>query len=83
MTDEPLSQPAVPVATVQTQAASPNRYLKNDGTDARAAMRAGLEISAICVVGITVILTLYYVSLRLLTVLFPPKSGGESSSEED
>ena len=83
MTDEPLSQPAVPVATVQTQAASPNRFLKHDGTDAKAAMRAGLEISGICIVGITIILTLYYVSLRLLTVLFPPKADGESSSEEN
>jgi hypothetical protein len=60
-----------------------NRYLRHDGTDASAAFRAGLEISGICVVGIAIILTLYYAGLRVLVALFPPKQTSEPTANDD
>ncbi len=58
---------------VQTSTAVPNKYLAHDGRDPGAAMKDGLEITGICVIGLAVILTLYYTSLRILTACFPSK----------
>lgn len=67
--------------TVQIPSAGPNRFIALDGHDPTAAMRAGLEITGVCVIGIAVILTLYYCSLRILSACFPPKS--EKAEEDD
>lgn len=55
---------------------SVNRYVRLDGTDAWAAFKAGLEISGICVVGILVLLTIYYGSLKLMAGMFKPAPEG-------
>lgn len=60
--------------TTQTQPAKINKFMVHDGTDPNAALKAGLEITGICVIGIAIILTLYYTSLRILTACFPPKA---------
>jgi hypothetical protein len=67
--------------TVQTSTAVPNRFIALDGSDPAAALKAGLEITGICVVGIAVILTIYYTSLRILSACFPPKP--ETPEEDD
>ena len=79
MNDMTESQPQ----TVAVQGIPANRYLRHDGSDAGAAFRAGLEISGICVVGIAIILTLYYAGLRILVALFPPKPAAEASQDDD
>lgn len=60
-----------------------NRYAPLDGNDPGAALRAGLEITGICIAGIAVILTIYYFSLRLLAAAFPPKPADEAPEVDD
>jgi hypothetical protein len=72
-----------PTQTDAVQTVPVNRFIKQDGTDAGGAFRAGLEISGICVVGIAIILTIYYVSLRILVALFPPKPATEATPDDD
>lgn len=62
---------------------TPNRFVIRDGTDPSSALRGGLEISAICVIGLAVILTLYYTALRILVALFPPKQEDSPATEND
>lgn len=68
-----MSSPSPSNITVQTTSAGVNRFIALDGQDPAAALKAGLEITGICVVGIAIILTVYYVSLRILSACFPPK----------
>jgi hypothetical protein len=77
------NMPESQTQTVAVQEVPVNRFLKHDGTDAGAALRAGLEISGICVVGLAIVLTIYYVGLRILVVLFPPKPEAKATVEDD
>ncbi len=72
-------QPSQPVAV---QGVPANRFLKHDGTEPGAAFRAGLEISGICVIGIAIVLTIYYTGLRLLVALFPPKPDADPAAHD-
>ncbi|MFO7535110.1 MAG: hypothetical protein R6X19_05415 [Kiritimatiellia bacterium] len=74
--------PVTGVPQIEVQAA-PNRFIVRDGADASSALRGGLEITAICVVSLAVILTLYYASLKLLVALFPPKAETAPSANDD
>ena len=73
--------PALETASVAVPPPAVNRYLRHDGTDAGATLRASLEITGICVVAIAVILFLYYAGLRLLVALFPPHSETEAAGK--
>jgi len=70
------------IASVAVSSVPPaaHRYLRHDGIDAGAALRAGLEITGICIVAIAVILTVYYAGLRLLVAAFPARRGTETES---
>jgi hypothetical protein len=58
--------------TVQASPSPVNQYIRHDGTDAGAAFRAGLDITGICIVGIALILTIYYITLKLMSGMFKP-----------
>jgi hypothetical protein len=81
MTNDSTPFSAVPGTVAQPP--TPNRYLQHDGTDASAAIKAGLEITGICIVGLAIILTLFYTSLRLLSAFFPPKAEGAAEADDD
>jgi len=49
--------------------ASSKRFLRHDGSDPATAFKAGVELSVICLVGLLILLTVYYVALRALLAL--------------
>jgi hypothetical protein len=81
--NDPVNPDTAPVPAAETQTAVPNRFVALDGRDAKAALKAGLEITAICIVGIAIILTVYYASLRLLAAAFPPKPESGPGTDDD
>jgi hypothetical protein len=65
---ETIAQPTID----QAAPAAVNQYIRHDGTDPGAAFRAGLDITGICIVGIAVILTIYYITLKFMSGMFKP-----------